>query len=352
MKRTIFRLFATVVAMTSLDAFASGLVQKRPKVVNSEITVVGTTYGDAMKYADAAIEVPSETKPGDMMIFYIGGSYAGNEKPGDPVPSKGWTEIEEIGPADLNLKAFYKKYEEGDRTEYNVKRGKSKFVSIVSVRGINDDCPVVDSKAQADTQRGSSGRATAPSVRGEDDGMVFATYVYDDPHEAKVTSRGFDMILSARTKTGDGMAVAVAKTEDGQVGSIDATGRSSEPGGGNDIAMAISFRPASHKCSGKKRDELMIKSAPQKELVQNKSAESRTPSLRGTAKLLCGESKEPFVVGKEFCYTKTNADGFAVQIVRTCDYFGKDSKDARLRNSCNDSNLGARSCPACEAYLQ
>lgn len=46
MKRTIFRLFATVVAMTSLDTFASGLVQKRPKVVNSEITVVGTTYGD------------------------------------------------------------------------------------------------------------------------------------------------------------------------------------------------------------------------------------------------------------------------------------------------------------------
>ena len=175
-------------------------------------------YPAAEDYADAPIEVPRHTEPGDVMIFFIGGSHAGRYHPSDPKPVDGWTEIFDIGPNDLNLKAFYKTYREGGRKRYRSVDGKNTFVSIVSLRGIDQDDPIVDADAEKDSMPGRDGAAMAPMIKAEKDGLVLAAYVYDDPHQAEVTTLGFDMILSTDTESGDGIAIAVAPTEERKVG--------------------------------------------------------------------------------------------------------------------------------------
>lgn len=110
-----------------------------------------------------------------MLVIYIGGSHAGNLIPSSPIPRAGWEEIIDIGPSDLNLKAFYKPYESyGDDDTYKVTDGKSTFVSIVAIRGLNKRRPVVDSGADKDVVSGREGGARAPSVQTEDDGVVLA----------------------------------------------------------------------------------------------------------------------------------------------------------------------------------
>ncbi len=129
----------------------------------------------ANKYSDAVISIPEATKPGDMLVIYIGGSHAGNLIPSSPIPRAGWEEIIDIGPSDLNLKAFYKPYESyGDDDTYKVTDGKSTFVSIVAIRGLNKRRPVVDSGADKDVVSGREGGARAPNVQTEDDGVVLA----------------------------------------------------------------------------------------------------------------------------------------------------------------------------------
>ena len=178
-----------------------------------------------------------------MLVIYIGGSHAGNLIPSSPIPRAGWEEIIDIGPSDLNLKAFYKPYESySDSDTYKVTDGKSTFVSIVAIRGLNKRRPVVDSGADKDVVSGREGGARAPSVETEDDGLVIVTYSYDDPQVARVMGRqDFDMILSTDTRSGDGMAIGVKSTREGESGYIYAEGQW-QPGGGNEIGMAISFR--------------------------------------------------------------------------------------------------------------
>ena len=199
----------------------------------------------ANKYNDAVISIPEATEPGDMLVIYIGGSHAGKLIPSSPIPRAGWEEIIDIGPSDLNLKAFYKPYESyNDNDTYKVTDGKSTFVSIVAIRGLNKRRPVVDSGADKDVVSGREGGARAPSVETEDDGLILASYVYDDPQVAKVMGRHeFDMILSTDTRSGDGMAIGVKSTREGESGYIYAEGQW-QPGGGNEIGMAISFRSA------------------------------------------------------------------------------------------------------------
>ena len=66
--------------------------------------------------------------------------------------------------------------------------------------------------------------------------------MYDDPQVARIMGRhDFDMILSTDTRSGDGMAIGVKSTTAGESGYIYAEGQW-QPGGGNEIGMAISFR--------------------------------------------------------------------------------------------------------------
>ena len=138
-------------------------------------SITAHTSHTANKYSDAVISIPEATKPGDMLVIYIGGSHAGNLIPSSPIPRAGWEEIIDIGPSDLNLKAFYKPYESyGDDDTYKVTDGKSTFVSIVAIRGLNKRRPVVDSGADKDVVSGREGGARAPNVQTEDDGVVLA----------------------------------------------------------------------------------------------------------------------------------------------------------------------------------
>ena len=194
------------------------------------------------------VKVPKDAELDDILVMFIGGSASGNKRPSDP--GKGWDSIISIGKEDLNLKAFWKVYDRSDDMQeleimtppadtfemqdnifeenWKIDDGKNTFVSLVALRGIDDKKPVVDADAGEDTLSGRDGKAKAPSVRGEKDGIVLACFVYDDPHVATVTNKGYDMLLSSDTGGGDGMAVAVASTSNDKTGSIYAEGRGEE----------------------------------------------------------------------------------------------------------------------------
>lgn len=61
----------------------------------------------------------------------------------------------------------------------------------------------------------------------------------------------FDMILSTDTRSGDGMSIGVKSTTAGESGYIYAEGQW-QPGGGNEIGMAISFRSVGGNGNGDK----------------------------------------------------------------------------------------------------
>lgn len=147
----------------------------------------------------------------------------------------------------MNLKAFWKAYEPRDAGEIRVAYGKNTYVSVITLRGVDNLQPVVDAEAEEDTMPGREGAARAPEIDGEEGGIVLAAYIYDDPHgDITVTSDGFTMLLSAEAGSGDGMAIAVAPTSDSHVGPIEALGIDSQLGGGDDIGMTISFRAENH----------------------------------------------------------------------------------------------------------
>jgi len=64
----------------------------------------------------------------------------------------------------------------------------------------------------------------------------------------------FDMILSTDTRSGDGMSIGVKSTTAGESGYIYAEGQW-QPGGGNEIGMAISFRSVGDNGNGDKAKE-------------------------------------------------------------------------------------------------
>ena len=81
-------------------------------VATAEVTIVGSTYVTTRLYATATIQVPPETRPGDLLVVFIGGSgppWKGVE-PSGPLPAEGWREIIRFGPKDINQKAYYKVY--------------------------------------------------------------------------------------------------------------------------------------------------------------------------------------------------------------------------------------------------
>jgi len=247
-----------IIASTALRQVGAK-IQNKPLRISKDVTVMGTTYVTAKDSNSVRVKVPKDADPGDILVMFIGGSASGNKRPSDP--GKGWEEIFEIGKEDLNLKAFWKVYDGSDDMQvvetsngydirdnifeenWKIDDGKNTFVALVSVRGIDDRKPVVDADAGEDTLSGRDGKAKAPSIRAEKGGIVLACFVYDDPHVATVTNKGYDMLLSSDTGGGDGMAIAVAPTsKNDKTGSIYAEGRGEEKGGGDDIGMSISFR--------------------------------------------------------------------------------------------------------------
>ena len=86
------------------QAFLASLLLLAVDTVTAGISLVDTLYVSARQQATAPISVPSQTKPGDMMVIFIGGSgrpYKDSE-PSGPTPEAGWTEIIRFGPKDIN----------------------------------------------------------------------------------------------------------------------------------------------------------------------------------------------------------------------------------------------------------
>ena len=245
-------------------ASADVIIQKDPIDVNTNIRAVGTSFQSARDGDTVTIEIPKDAEPGDVLVLYVGGSASGKKIPRRP--GKDWNLIFEEGEEDLNLNAYYKVTEPKDFIDerpsvqisaidnifdfsipdftntWKISGSKNTFVSIVALRGVDRNTPVVDFDSGEDTGTGREGDAKAPGVRTEKDGIVLATFAFDDPHQAVITTKGFIMLLSTDSGTGDGLAIGVSPTNGDRTGSIDATGTSYERGGGDDIASTISFR--------------------------------------------------------------------------------------------------------------
>ena len=255
-----FLAFALLTVVTSAD----GIIQKDPINISKNVRAIGVTFESAKDGDAVTIDIPKGTEPGDVLVLYVGGSASGKKMPSRP--GKNWNLILEEGKEDLNLKAYYKIAGPNDLIDeqqqistadnifdvslqeladsYKISGGKNTFVSIVSLRGVDTTNPVVDFGSEEDTENGREGDARAPSVRTENGVVLFAA-AFDDPHQAIVTTKGFTMLLSTDSGTGDGLAIGISPTDGDRTGSIDATGTSYERGGGDDIASAISFRAKS-----------------------------------------------------------------------------------------------------------
>ena len=259
--------FFFTVAFFVVGTSADAIIQTEPIDVGKNILAIGTTFTSAKDGDAVTINIPKTTEPGDVLVLFVAGSASGKKIPGRP--GKGnWNQILAEGKEDLNLKAYYKVAESNDfldelpvvhipatdnvfnfplhvpasEEKWKISGGKNTFVSLVSLRGVDPSNPVVDFDSGEDTETGREGDATAPSIRTEEGGVCLAIFAFDDPHQAVVTTKGFTMLLSTDTGTGDGLAIAVSSTDGDRTGSIRAIGSSYERGGGDDIAFAISFR--------------------------------------------------------------------------------------------------------------
>mmetsp|Transcript_19333 Transcript_19333/g.55669 ORF Transcript_19333/g.55669 Transcript_19333/m.55669 type:complete len:688 (+) Transcript_19333:571-2634(+) len=341
-----------VALLFGLSTFASAtFVQTEPLRVNEDVRVVGLTFESAKDSNSVKIRAPKDAEPGDILIIYIGGSASGNKIPSDP--GKEWDKIIDIGKEDLNLKAFWKAYETSDAWEelsldigipgfketesehrnasifstvaaddWKISDGKNTFVSIVALRGIDGRKPIVDADADEDTADGKEGDAKAPSVRAEKGGIVLACYIFDDPHVARVKDNDFEMLLSS-DPGGDGMAIAVAPTKsDGNTGTIRAEGRREEKGGGDDIAMTLSLRPA-----------IDLTDPP-------------TSSPTGTSKNTCNTEEE--ISCRDLCYIDKNCGADRRSLChRVCRFdCCSDSPSSEDRRSCltSDEKICRESC--------
>mmetsp|Transcript_36150 Transcript_36150/g.79150 ORF Transcript_36150/g.79150 Transcript_36150/m.79150 type:complete len:397 (+) Transcript_36150:157-1347(+) len=219
---------------------ASPYIQKRPVQVNSEIVVVGSTF-ESVDSETLRISIPEGTRSGDLLVLFVGGSGGSHRRPGEP--SGGWYKFMNIGQNDLNLSTYHKLYnEKDDASTFTIEDGKKTFAVLSSLRGVDRNFPLVDYGAKIETMPGGDGAALAPSVFGNEKGVVLVIFIYDDPHVVRVMDNAFEMLVSTATVKGDGMASAIAATTvTGYVGPVLAYG-SWQKGAGNDIAAAISFR--------------------------------------------------------------------------------------------------------------
>ena len=170
------------------------------------------------------ISIPEGTRSGDLLALFVGGSGGSNKRPGEP--SGGWYKFMKVGQNDLNLGTYHKVYnEKDDANTFTIEGGKKTFAILSTLRGVDRNFPLVDYSAKIESMPGSEGAALAPSVFGNEKGIVIGVFVYDDPHVVQVTNNAFEMLVSTATVKGDGMASAVAATTvTGYVGPILAYG--------------------------------------------------------------------------------------------------------------------------------
>ena len=379
-------------------------------VATAEVAIVGSTYATTRLYATATIQVPPETRPGDLLVVFIGGSgppWKGVE-PSGPLPAEGWREIIRFGPKDINQKAYYKVYgqkseSESDpfgmsrRSTYEINEGKSIFAAMLALRGADITSPIIDSAADGiDTLPGTLGGSRAPAVMAEKGGIVITGHAFDDPLRgvAVITPDVFT-VLSFKAVSGDGMAIGATNTTlfDGLVGPIDVIGTFIR-GSGNEVAIAISIRPeksGDKNAAGTNSKSPMPSIAPSiTPSLLNIDTPSDAPTDAPTALLSmdgplsrgstqkheieeegtgsavtnnmqreedgntpkCGDGTA-IVLGETFCYTKIDSSGtYSRNDVKNCSFFELGNTTTRLKNHCSVGvGAGSALCPACKKYL-
>mmetsp|Transcript_3110 Transcript_3110/g.8121 ORF Transcript_3110/g.8121 Transcript_3110/m.8121 type:complete len:354 (-) Transcript_3110:345-1406(-) len=224
------------------------IVQNDPIIVNDHITCIATEYNATnVREEEISVQVPEETRDGDILLAFIGGS-SGNIMPSGPIPGFGWKPVVQMGMADINCKAWIKVFSsKEDVSAYKVDEGRNKYAILSVMRGVDNADPVVAYSADIDSAWGSLGDAVAPAVDTVHNGAIVVVVIYDDAHRAIPVHDGIHPVVSF-IHGKDGMASAVGSSPNGggRYGPFEFNGYGSVRGGGDDVVLSLSFRPLIH----------------------------------------------------------------------------------------------------------
>lgn len=166
---------------------------------------------------------------------------------GPPRPSfkENWTPLVDVGEnelEELNLKIQHKIYS-GSGSHFNVFDGVNAFAILASLKGIDEENPVVEFVAERFT---NTQEIAAPDVNSVDGGVVLVMYLLDSGSSTIVSSvdspNGFQGLSSDVAKSGESMSAFVASTEGGGcTGPIIAAITSGQSVSG--IVVSVSLRP-------------------------------------------------------------------------------------------------------------
>ena len=222
-------------------------------ISGSSITLVGKDRAATTGSGNISITLPSNIQPGDVTFLFLGQSDASNLQ-----ASSSWTRIVAKGPDDINQEALYRVYQAGQSTTYTFGGTKNKFVSAVTLRGVDNNNPVLAQWNGKDTDRGgestcSSGhrgraKATTP-IATASNGVRFLTCMFDDPFIGEVfTSNSYSTrvmtILDAWKNGDDALMVAIEGTNGSSTANRYIQGSNCATGGGNDVVFSITINPA------------------------------------------------------------------------------------------------------------
>lgn len=231
----------------------SQFVAAQTSISGSSITIVGDDRASTTGSGTISIDLPSSIQTGDVTILFLGQSDASNLS----APS-GWTRIEARGPDDINQEALYRVYQSGQSTRLNFGGTRNKFVYAVTLRGVDNNNPILASWEGKDTDRGGEsscsrghrGRAKATtSIATASNGVRLLSCMFDDPFVGRVyTSTSYNTrvmsILEAWKNGDDALMVAIEGTNGSNTSNRYIQGIDCETGGGNDIVFSISLRPS------------------------------------------------------------------------------------------------------------
>lgn len=228
-------------------------LQAQTTISGSSITLVGKDRAATKSSGSISVTLPSNIQPGDVTFLFLGQSDAT-----DLSAPSGWTRIVTKGPADINQEALYRVYQNGQSTTYTFGGTRNKFVSIVTLRGVDNNNPVRAQWNGKDTDRGGEstcssghrGRAKATtSIATASNGVRFLTCMFDDPFVGEVfTSSSYSTrtmtILDAWKNGDDALMVAIEGTNGSSTSNRYIQGSNCATGGGNDIVFSITVNPS------------------------------------------------------------------------------------------------------------
>jgi hypothetical protein len=215
--------------------------------VDAAVSLVGSGKAARANAGTMTVTAPSSTAAGDVMILFLGTSDT------TPLTSlSGWTLIKAKGPDDIALSSLYRVYRSGDSKSINITVKHCSFATVIALRGVDQSNPIVDKNAYKDwgitsqTQDGTGtphGTSYAPSINSVAGGALVCGFMWDDPYR-DCTVAGMS-VLHSYSNADDGLTTAYQSTASGgSTGMRKAVASNTDDGGGNEIGMSVSVRPA------------------------------------------------------------------------------------------------------------